>query len=106
MKWRSRKYVTWVQELGRAGRDGKQACATILYRRTVSSHANAWIFNNLHNKERCNYILMGYSEFGDMYRDTLLVYAKDDYYLTYLMRKILKLPHVGPVVMYVVYKRV
>ena len=54
--------LEWVQELGRAGRDGKQACATILYRRTDISHSNAWILNNLHNKERCNYILMGYSD--------------------------------------------
>ena len=54
--------LAWVQELGRAGRDGKQAYATILYRRTDISHANAWILNNLHNKERCNYILMGYSD--------------------------------------------
>ena len=54
--------LAWVQELGRAGRDGKKACATILYRRTDISHANAWILNNLHNKERCNYILMGYSD--------------------------------------------
>ena len=36
--------MSWVQELGRAGRDGKQACATILYRKSNISHANAWVW--------------------------------------------------------------
>ena len=50
--------MSWTQELGRAGRDGKQACATILYRKSDLSHANAWILNNLQCKER---ILSGFS---------------------------------------------
>ena len=50
--------LSWTQELGRAGRDGKQACATILYRKSDLSHANAWILNNLQCKER---ILSGFS---------------------------------------------
>lgn len=53
--------LAWIQ-LGRAGRDGKQACATILYRRTDISHANAWILNNLQNNARCNYILSRFSQ--------------------------------------------
>ena len=54
--------LSWAQELGRAGRDGQQACATILYRRSDISHANAWILNNLSNKERCRCILSNFSE--------------------------------------------
>jgi len=54
--------LSWAQELGRAGRDGQQACATILYRRSDISHANAWILNNLSNKERCRHILSNFSE--------------------------------------------
>ena len=30
--------LSWAQELGRAGRDGSQACATILYHRSDISH--------------------------------------------------------------------
>ena len=33
--------LSWTQEVGRAGRDGMQACATILYRRSDVAHANA-----------------------------------------------------------------
>ena len=36
---------SWVQEIGRAGRDGEQSQATILFRRGDISHANAWILN-------------------------------------------------------------
>ena len=50
--------LSWTQELGRAGRDGKQACATIIYRKSDLSHANAWILNNLQCKE---HILSGFS---------------------------------------------
>ena len=53
---------SWAQELGRAGRDGQQACATILYRRSDISHENAWILNNLSNKERCRRILSNFSK--------------------------------------------
>ena len=34
--------VSWAQELGRAGRDGKPATATVLYRKTDLRHANVW----------------------------------------------------------------
>ncbi len=53
--------LSWAQEIGRAGRDGKQACATILYCRSDISHANAWVLNNLRSKERCTRILRGFS---------------------------------------------
>ena len=49
-------------ELGRAGRDGEQSQATILFRRGDMSHANAWILNNLSNKDRCEQILSGFAE--------------------------------------------
>ena len=49
--------ASWAQELGRGGRDGEQAHATILYRSTDISHTNAWILNNLSNKARCNHVL-------------------------------------------------
>ena len=54
--------LSWAQELGRAGRDGYQACATILYRKSDISHANSWILNNLSDHERCRKILEGFSE--------------------------------------------
>jgi len=54
--------LSWAQELGRAGRDGHQASATILYRKSDVSHANSWILNNLSNREHCNRILDGFSE--------------------------------------------
>jgi len=54
--------ASWAQELGRVGRDGEQAHATILYRSTDLSHANAWILNNLSNKARCDHILSCFSD--------------------------------------------
>ena len=54
--------LSWAQELGRAGRDGKQACATILYRKSDISHANSWILNNLSDQNRCKQILSGFSD--------------------------------------------
>ena len=39
--------LSWTQELGRAGRDGYQATATIIYQQSDISHANAWVLNNL-----------------------------------------------------------
>ena len=41
--------VAWAQELGRAGRDGKLATATVMYRKSDIRHADAWIWNNLGN---------------------------------------------------------
>ena len=58
--------ASWAQELGRGGRDGEQAQATILYRSTDISHANAWVLNNLSNKACCNYILGCFQSHGNM----------------------------------------
>ena len=54
--------TSWAQQLGRGGRDGEQAHATILYCSTDISHANAWVLNNLSNKGRCNHILACFSD--------------------------------------------
>ena len=54
--------LQWAQELGSAGRDGHQAVATILYRGSDISHANAWILNNVTNRDRCEKILAGFSD--------------------------------------------
>ena len=54
--------LSWAQELGRAGRDGSQACATILYHRSDISHANPWVLNNISDKDRCKRILSFFSE--------------------------------------------
>ena len=54
--------LSWAQELGRAGRDGSQACATILYHRSDISHANPWVLNKISDKGRCRRILSCFSE--------------------------------------------
>ena len=54
--------LCWAQELGRAGRDGHQSSATIIYRKSDLSHANPWVLNNLHDKDKCGRILSGFSE--------------------------------------------
>lgn len=54
--------ASWAQELGRGGRDGKQAHATILFQSTDISHADAWILNNLSNQAHCNHILAYFSD--------------------------------------------
>ena len=54
--------LAWAQELGRAGRDGLQACATILYRKSDTSHANPWVLNNVSNRERCKRISDNFSD--------------------------------------------
>ena len=54
--------LSWVQELGRAGRDGKESWATILFRKGDVSYANAWILNNLSNRTRCDQILSGFAD--------------------------------------------
>ena len=53
--------LAWAQELGRAGRDGLQACATILYCKSDISHVNPW-FLNISNRERCKRILDNFSD--------------------------------------------
>ena len=92
--------LLWAQELGRAGRDGQQTCATILYRRNDISHANAWVLNNLQCKEHCSCILKGFSNSGGTCRHTLLEYAGDECFLTFLEKQTLKPYQVGLVVMY------
>ena len=54
--------LSWVQELGRAGRDGKESWATILFSKGDVSHANAWILNNLSNRTRCDQISSGFAD--------------------------------------------
>ena len=54
--------LSWAQELGRVGRDGQQACATILYRKSDVSDANSWILNNLLHQDKCKRILAGFSD--------------------------------------------
>ncbi len=53
--------LSWAQELGRAGRDGNQASATILYRKADISHANPWVMHNVANRDLCKRILAGFS---------------------------------------------
>ena len=53
--------LSWTQELGRAGRDGYQAAATIIYQQSEISHANAWVLNSLSKKDRCQHILRKFS---------------------------------------------
>lgn len=54
--------ISWTQELGRAERDGAQANAVMLYRKTDITHASPWVLNNLSNKSKCNHILSNFSE--------------------------------------------
>lgn len=54
--------LSWAQELGRAGRDGGQANAIILYRKSDIKHANAWVLNNVKDKSKCSHILSNFSE--------------------------------------------
>ena len=53
--------LSWTQELGRAGRDGNHACATVLYRKSDIAHANPWVLNNIGCKKRCKEILLAFS---------------------------------------------
>lgn len=48
---------SWVQELGRGGRDGKLATATILYSMSNTNHAMAWLHEHRNNTEPCERIL-------------------------------------------------
>ena len=43
----------WVQESGRAGRDGGNATATIVYEESDTDHAGAWIKKGLCQKSTC-----------------------------------------------------
>ena len=75
-----------VQELGRVGRDGKQACATILYRRTDFLMQMLGFSITYITKDVAATFLWNILNLGHMYRHTLLVYAEDGYYMTYLIR--------------------
>lgn len=44
---------SWAQELGRGGRDGKPATATILYSMSNTNHAMAWLLEHRNNTEHC-----------------------------------------------------
>ena len=56
---------SWAQELGRAGRDGLPATATILYSSEDVQNAKSWIKNHLHNPPVRDGIL---SEFSTVWR--------------------------------------
>lgn len=53
---------SWAQELGRAGRDGNSAKATIFYSATNIEHGGAWIKGHLYNQDHCSRILNEVSE--------------------------------------------
>ena len=55
-------FLSWAQELGRAGRDGNPAKATIFYSATNIEHGGAWIKGHLNNQEHCSRILNEFSE--------------------------------------------
>ena len=53
---------SWTQELGRAGRDGKAATATIIYSSSNIDHASAWIKQHHHNQDYCTRVLKDFEE--------------------------------------------
>lgn len=56
---------SWAQELGRAGRGGGNATATIYYSASDIDHAGTWIRNQIHNVDYCSRIL---KEFGSAWQ--------------------------------------
>ena len=44
---------SWAQELGRAGRDGRSATATIFYSMSDIDHGGAWVREHIHNSVYC-----------------------------------------------------
>ena len=53
---------SWAQELGRAGRDGHPAKATIFYANSHTEHAGAWIKGKISDSTTCQRILNEFSE--------------------------------------------
>ena len=53
---------SWAQELGRAGRDGNPANATVFYSATSIEHGGAWIKGHHNNQEHCSRVLHEFSE--------------------------------------------
>ena len=53
--------TSWAQELGRAGRDGHPATATIYYSMGNTNHAMAWIRDHVGNADYCKQLLEGFS---------------------------------------------
>ncbi|MDD9816535.1 MAG: RecQ family ATP-dependent DNA helicase [Gammaproteobacteria bacterium] len=51
----------WAQELGRAGRGGQRATATIFYSMSHIDHAGAWIREHFHNSEHVKRVLKEFS---------------------------------------------
>ena len=59
---------SWAQELGRAGRDGRSAVATIFYSMSDIDHGGAWVREHIHNSSYCQRIL---KEFSNSWRYTM-----------------------------------
>ena len=55
--------TSWVQlqELGRAGRNGHPATASICYSMDNTNHAMAWIRDHVGNADYCKQLLEGFS---------------------------------------------
>ena len=53
---------SWTQELGRAGRDGKAATATIIYSASNIDHASAWLKQHHHDQDYCTRVLKDFGE--------------------------------------------
>ena len=53
--------TSWAQELGRAGRDGHPAKATIYYSMNNTNHAMAWTRDHVGNAEYCKQLLEGFA---------------------------------------------
>ena len=52
----------WAQEIGRAGRDGKPATATIFYQQCHIEHAGTWIRGSLSDIAHCQKVLDEFSQ--------------------------------------------
>jgi len=59
---------SWAQELGRAGRNGQSAVATIFYSMSDIDHGGAWVREHVNNPSYCKQIL---KEFSNSWRYTM-----------------------------------